>query len=235
MLLGDVADEPVPPCDGGWCRIARPPFARTLHSARRSGGDDEHHLRAVERGDGAGQRVPRVLTNEQRGTPPTRVERTDAESALDEALLIEHPVGGQEVFAMDVHNAGPTARIQCDVRRAVVERPFVCLVKANDRVDVPVAARRLVRVAQRGGECRCRGGGLANRSLDEVSREHRLGELDDVGHGIECRRLREDLADTRDVRRDGALRWPELRDGKVERRHIWKKARTLASQSPTNM
>src|SRR5256712_14200593 len=74
VLVGDPPHDALPPHHargqpGPLLVHARPPRGR---GARH---DDE--LRSLERGDRAGERVPRVLADQDRGPPPARVERAD--------------------------------------------------------------------------------------------------------------------------------------------------------------
>ena len=69
VLVGDVADQPLPAAHARRARDRRRPAARPARRRRRR---NEDHLRAVERGDRRRQAVPRVLADEHRRAPPRR-------------------------------------------------------------------------------------------------------------------------------------------------------------------
>src|SRR2546430_12236106 len=77
MLFGDTADDALPAHDRGRERLAPPlTVLRLAQPARRRRARHDDQLRALEGGDGRGQRVPGVLANQDRGLPtPTRLER----------------------------------------------------------------------------------------------------------------------------------------------------------------
>ena len=134
VLVGDVANRAAP----SGSTLAGPGTSSVLGQAPRAGGADAHEddLRAVERGDRAGQAVPRILADEHRRASPRRVERADLAAALDEPLLVEQAVRRQEHLAMDVANRA--ARLaERDVHRAVVQLVVPDLVEAERDVERP--------------------------------------------------------------------------------------------------
>ena len=78
----------------------------------------------------------RIAARPQRG-----VERLDAPAGLDEPLLVEDAVGGQEHLAVDMADPGIGAA-QPGIERRVVEPVLVDLVEAQGDVE-----RRRLRVA----------------------------------------------------------------------------------------
>ena len=90
-------------------------------------------------------------------------------------------------------------------------------VEAEDDVDPRAGRHRgreapLDRVEERlRGECH-----LAHAAFEEVAREDRLGEDDDLRARLERRRLRDERADAVEVPFEVSLSRPELRDGERE-------------------
>ena len=107
VLLGDVANQPVPARDAAGNRRAVGALERATRGRRRR---HEHHMRAVERGDQSRERMPRIFAHEHRRAPPRRVERADLVAALDETLFVEQAVRRQKSLPMDVQDFAPSCR-----------------------------------------------------------------------------------------------------------------------------
>ena len=73
VLVGDVANQPVPAAHARRARARRRALGQ---AARRRRGTDEDDLRAIERGDRRRHAVPGVLAHEHRRATPWRVEGT---------------------------------------------------------------------------------------------------------------------------------------------------------------
>ena len=217
VLLGDVADQPVP---ARHARRNRDAVGALERAARRRRGRHEHHVRAVERRDQPRERMPRILADQHGRAAPRRVERADGVAALDEPLLVEQAVRREEVLPVHVQDLRRAAAAH--VREAVVQVAFELLVESDHRVDRRAAVRR----GESGGELAGGQRHLANAALDEVAGERRLGKLHHVRARIERGRLREHLAYPAEVALNVPLPWPELGDGDVQERHR-SKARTV--------
>jgi hypothetical protein len=164
--------------------------------------------------------VPGVLADENAGPPPGEVEGADLVAALDEALLVEQPVGGEKVLAMDVADRCPPLGAERDVHRAVVQRALEQLVEADDDVERPpvasVASGRQVGGVQVAGERAGGDGEVAHAPFEEVAGERGLRELQHVRPRIERAQRAEDVAQAGEVRGVIALARPELGERDVE-------------------
>src|SRR6266511_3869902 len=219
MLLGDTAHDPLPPHDGRRQRLAFTIVVLARASGRRGTRHDEQ-LRALERGHRGGERMPRVLTDQDRGGPaPTGLERAHAVlAAVHETLFVEHAVRRQEHLAMHVPDCGLLVRVERDVERRVIDVILKALVEADDDVDRSTLVT--------GGEiARQRAGGdreLLDPAFHEVAGCCSFGKDDEVGLGIELRGLCDDGTDPRDIRVVLPFGWSELGDRETDVRHAWK-------------
>src|SRR5262249_7930723 len=155
--------------------------------------------------------MPRVLAHERRGAPHREVEGAHVLPALHEALLVEHPVGREGGLAV----ACAPGPLLGPPRAAPPGCGGACSASSLGARDHFQRLRRLrvrdVRALQVGGE-RARGHGrIAHAPFEEIPGERRLGEVQDVGTGIERVELREELAQAREVRRVLALAGRELK------------------------
>ena len=103
VLAGDVLDQPAP---AGQARRASRGVVAGDHAAGGAGAGDDDELGAVERREHRGERVPGILADEDRRPAPAGVERLHAPARLDEALLVEDAVGGEEDLPVDVADPG---------------------------------------------------------------------------------------------------------------------------------
>src|SRR6185437_1069977 len=177
MFLGDVAYQSLPPTDARRSRyaiVARP------DAARRGRGADEDHARPIERRKRPCEAVPGVLADQYGRASPRRIECPNVVAALNESLLVEQPVRRQEVLAVHVQDRRFRAA-QPNAHGAVVERVVPQFVEAEH--DVQHAFRRhggQIDPLQRRGERARRDGQFAHAAFQEVARERRFGEMQDI-------------------------------------------------------
>jgi hypothetical protein len=173
--------------------------------------------------------VPGIFADENRGTPPWRVERPHFKATLYEPLLVEEPVRWEKVLPMDVENFRLPAT-ETDVRGAVVQRVSPLLVEAQHdvhrlRLAQRLAIRRIEVTRELAGGDRQ----ISNAPFHEVSRRRGLGELYHGRPGRQCGGAREQAADAGDVRGVVAFTRPELDDRQVERRCHAERCHRLAA------
>src|SRR6185312_10326430 len=138
MFLRAIARETLPPM-----HARRPAYLLVRlrpRTTRRRCRWNEDDLRAVECRRCSGERVPRILADENRGASPTRVERANSESMLDESFFVEEAVRGEKDLAVHVRDHG-FVTAERDVDRAVEIRVFVQLVESRNHIDLSGAAR----------------------------------------------------------------------------------------------
>ena len=216
MFLGDVADQALP------ARHARRSGNRVIarpRPARGGGRAHNHQLRAIERRDRAGERVPRVLADEHRGRPPRAGEGADLVPALHEALLVEHAVRRQEVLAMDVEHLAPGRGPEPNAERAVVQRVPPPLIEPDHHLErVGTVDHRAVDPVEFAGQRAGGHGQVADPAFDEVAGRRRLRQHEQLRAGDERVHLSEQLTEPLQVR--GNITFPrrELRDGQIEGR-----------------
>src|SRR5437899_4829721 len=196
-----------------------PTVLRLAQPARRRRARHDDQLRALEGGDGRGQRVPGVLANQDRGLPtPTRLERPHAFlPTIDETLFVEDAVGRQEYLAVHVPHLG-LLLVERDIQGGVVDMVLEALVEPHDDIDRrPLTGRGEIARQRAGGDRE-----LLDSAFDEIARRRRVGKDDEVGLGIELPRLRDDGADSRDV--VGVLTFgrSELGQRQADVRHVGK-------------
>src|SRR3954467_4205047 len=146
---------------------------------------------------------------------PSRLKRSHTVlAAIDESLLVEHAVGGQEDFAMDVTDFR-TPVAQRHVERGVVNVVLKALIESHGDVDMGAVVGR----SEVAGERARSYGELLDPAFDEVSRCRRFGKDDEFWLGIELGGLRDDGADAGDVRRVLTFGGAELGKGDPNIRH----------------
>ena len=158
----------------------KPPRRRRRHA--------QHGLGAVQGQHGGGQAVPQVLAHEQAHPPEPRVERPQVATGLHEPPLVEETVGGQEELAVDVHHLVP-APARRQIGGAVAEAMPVPLVEPQDHVAAAARRRLAHRFDQLGPGQRH----FLHAALQDVARERRLREDDQVGGWVEHRLGRLDV------------------------------------------
>src|SRR5690606_29011119 len=127
VFTGDLACQSLPACLGS----GLPGMSRIGYQAPcRTGGDNRDELRTVHCSDGRQQRMPGILAHQHRDATDSRVERANIATRLDEPLLVEHAVGGQEYLAMHMPNPGVTSA-EARPHHRVVEPALVQLVEAD--------------------------------------------------------------------------------------------------------
>src|SRR5437762_2194297 len=135
MFLGNVAREQLPPLEvcGHLTFIFPSPYPAGWR--RR---DDEDYRCPIERCHSAGETMPGVLADQHCGAAPVGVEGANLEPAIDEPLLVEKPVGGQEEFSVHVADHGlATPSIQRYIERAIIEGVVPHLVESNAHIEGP--------------------------------------------------------------------------------------------------
>ena len=172
-------------------------FAPGAEAAPRRGARHDDHARALERRHGRSDGVPRIFADQDRGRPKSTREDAEFPPARVKALLIEHAVRRQEQLAVHVRDLR-LRTAEPDVERAIVERAAVVFEESADDVDRPAVARP-PNAVQIGGERRRRKRELVHRAFEEVSRQRRLGEHDQIGRRLA--QLREDRAERGEVAR----------------------------------
>ena len=211
VLASDVLHDPLPAGKAG-----RP-------SGGVVGGDDaaggararnDDQLGSTERREHRRERVPGILTDQDRGSAPPGVESLDAPAGLDESLLVEHAVGGQEHLAVDV----PDARVgaaKSGVETRVVETVAVDFVEAEGDVERR-GLRVLVLAGEVGEEALGRDGQIADAALEEVSGERGLRRHQEIRRLRPSRHLPEERAEPAEILVVSALAGAHLGNGKAE-------------------
>jgi hypothetical protein len=170
--------------------------------------------------------VPRVFADEHRGPAPRRVEGAHVAATLDEALLVEQPVGRQKDLAMNVRDARLT-RAQRHVHRAVVQLVVPDLVKPAGHVErARIGNGGAKRRVQLRGEGAGGDGIVAYRAFEEVAGKGALGQAKHRRPRFQAVDLGEHGAESREISRPITLSGLDLSDGEVnERSHITKLVR----------
>ena len=217
MLFGDVAHEPFPP--RGAVRTGNSVATRPEATSRRRRRYKDH-LRAIECGNRAGHRVPRIFAHQNGCASPRCFEGADIGAAFHKPFFVEESVRRQIILAMHMtQNRRTVIEPDGDVGRAVVQRLAPPLVEANDDIDRHTAhagrgAGHPVGVVQIVRERTGRAGDFAHGPFNEIPRERSLREVHNLRARIERRSLRAQRTDTGQVGRRVTLFGGELADGK---------------------
>ena len=210
MLLRDRLGQPVPAL-----QIGRDPgIVFRLETPGRGGARHYQQLGTVERGQRGHDGVPSVLADHHCGTPPGGIERRDVAPRLDEPFFVEHAVGGKEHLAMHVTDAGVWST-EGAIQGRIVEPIAPYLVEPDRHVErwgsTNAVPFRQVRHQFVGRQRQ-----LGYTTFEEVPRQRRFREDQQIGNRIQRGRLAEDLPQTGEVLLVGSLSRPELDNGDVQ-------------------
>jgi protein tyrosine phosphatase (PTP) superfamily phosphohydrolase (DUF442 family) len=139
---------------------------------------DDDHLSAVECSQHGRERMPGVLADENGRPAPSGIEGLHATPGFDKSLLVEHAIGWQEDFPVDVADAG-IGTAQRSVEAGIVESVPVDLIKPErdvHRVDsgfFMLAAEVIEELIGRDGQ-------VPHTALEEVTSECGFRSHDEV-------------------------------------------------------
>jgi hypothetical protein len=186
----------------------------TYHPPSRTGTRNEDDLSSIESRQHRGERVPSVLTDKDRCPPPTSIERLHAAAGLDEALLVEDPVGGKKDLAVNVPNPGvwPAER---SVEARVIKSIPMDFVEAERNIDrrragfFVLAAEVIEQPIGRNRE-------ISNTTLQEVAGQRRFRCDDQLRWLRPCPHLAKQSAQPAEVLLVSPLVGADLGDSEAE-------------------
>ncbi len=182
-----------------------------LYPTRRAGREHHHELGAIQGCHGRDDRMPGVLAHNHRHSAPGQVERLHRSPRLNEAFFIEHAVGRQENLAMDM--ADPcAASSETGRQRGVVEAGVPEFVESDDDIERRRTACR-VRFGQVGIELLGRHREFPNAPFDEVPRQRRFGQNEEIDRFGIPSQVSKELTRLLEVGPIGSFAGSELGDG----------------------